>query len=258
MRNIRMTIQYDGTNYNGWQIQSNGITIQGVLQEAIKKITGKDAKVTGAGRTDAGVHALCQVASFKTGSRLPAAKIQRALNSVLPDDIRITETRDENEEFHPRFDAASKTYFYIICNSGIISPFLYRYAWGIPFKLDIQAMLRSLCFFEGTHDFSALRASGCGAKSAVRTVYKISLKKMPSAGFMGMKIKGGFLKIELEADAFLRHMARNIVGTAVEAARGRFNPEHINTILASRDRKLAGPTAPARGLFLGRIDYRKS
>jgi tRNA pseudouridine38-40 synthase len=255
MRTVRLTIQYDGTGYNGWQVQPNGITLQGMLQEKIKEITGEDAKVTGAGRTDAGVHALGQVAAFKTGSKLTPDTIKRALNAVLPDAVRVMDTCDAMDTFHPRYDAKSKIYFYVIANARIISPFLYRYAWRIPHRLDLDGMSRALAPLEGTHDFSAFRASGCGAKSPVRTISGISMEKLSGLDFMGSKLDGSFIKISIEADAFLRHMVRNIVGTAVEAGKGKITPMDMERILESRDRKLAGPTAPARGLFLERVNY---
>lgn len=261
MRNIRLTIQYDGTNYNGWQIQKTEdsqqriITIQGIIQNAIKKITSKDAIVIGAGRTDAGVHAIEQVASFKTSSELESSIIKRALNAILPDDIRIIDARDVELDFHPRYDAKSKVYFYIASNSHIISPFLYRYAWKIPHKLNLEEMKNALEFLKGRHDFSAFRASGCGAKNSIRTIIDISIESLNHLDFMGTWLDGNFLKIKIEANAFLRHMVRNIVGTIVEIGKGRIRPSDIKEIMLSKDRRLAGPTAPANGLFLEKIKY---
>ncbi len=250
-----MTLQYDGTDYHGWQVQPNGVTLQEILQEKIKGLTGEDAQVTGAGRTDAGVHALGQVASFKTWSKLAPDTVKRALNAVLPGAIRIVDACDAGEAFHPRYDAKSKVYFYIISNTYTISPFLYKYAWRIPQKLDSDRMRRALAPLEGTHDFSAFRASGCGAKNPVRTISRISVEKLSGLDFMGAKLDGSFIKISLEADAFLRHMVRNIVGAAVEAGKGKITPGDMEIILESKDRKRAGPTAPARGLFLEKVIY---
>jgi tRNA pseudouridine38-40 synthase len=277
MRNIKLMLQYDGTNYNGWQIQQassvmrhascvesqesgvksqkNVITIQGILQEAIKKITGEDAKVIGAGRTDAGVHAIEQVASFKTLSGLSADVIKRALNANLPADIRIMDAYDVETDFHPRYDAKSKIYVYVVYNSHIISPFLYRYAWKIPHKLNFEEMKHSSEFLKGRHDFSAFRASGCSAKNPVRTVFNISMERLHTIHFMDILFPGDFLRVSIEADAFLRHMVRNIVGTIIEVGKGKINPSDIVKIMTSKDRKNAGPTAPARGLFLERIKY---
>jgi tRNA pseudouridine38-40 synthase len=272
MRNIKLTIQYDGTNYNGWQIQpaaisnvrfqisdfkkqKNIITIQGIIQAAIKKITAEDVKLIGAGRTDAGVHAIEQSASFKTTSRLSADIIQRALNANLPDDIRVIEAKDVKIEFHPRYDAKSKIYFYIISNSYFISPFLCRYAWKIAHKLDLDAMRRAIEPLKGRHDFSAFRASGCGAKNSVRTIFDISVGKIEHLDFMSARLSGDFFKIRIEADAFLRHMVRNIAGTIVEAGKGKMKSEDIEGIMLSKDRKNAGAAAPARGLFLEKVNY---
>lgn len=268
MRNIRLTIQYDGTNYNGWQIQRTDnrspnpeaktqkiITIQRTIQNAIKKITGEDVKLIGAGRTDAGVHAIAQVASFKTSSRLSQGVIKRALNASLPDDIRIIDACDVELDFHPRYDAKSKIYFYVICNSHIISPFLYRYAWKIPHQLNFDRMSKAMEFLKGRQDFSSFRASGCSAKNAVRTIFHISMERLDTINFMSIVLNGDFLKISIEADAFLRHMVRNIVGTIIEVGKGKMRPEEIREIISSKDRRLAGPTAPAKGLFLEKINF---
>lgn len=255
MRTIRITIQYDGTAYNGWQIQPNGVTLQKILQEGVGRITGERLTVTGAGRTDAGVHALAQVAAFRTSSGLPPEVFRRALNARLPADIRILDAVEEREDFHPRFDAARKAYFYLIANAPLVSPFLYRYVWQVPAALDIETMRRAAAPLEGTHDFSSFRASGCGAKSPERTVFSLALERHTCLDFMTVQFRGEFLKIRIEGDAFLRHMVRNIVGTLVEAGKGRIRAESMQELLISRDRKCAGPTAPARGLFLERIFY---
>lgn len=250
-----MTVQYDGTGYNGWQAQPAGITVQGMLQTKIHEIAGESTTVIGAGRTDAGVHALAQVASFRTGSKLAADTFKRALNAVLPEAIRILDAGEAEETFHPRYDAKSKIYFYVIAAGPVVSPFLWRYAWRVPHRLDLDAMEQALGALEGPHDFSAFRGSGCGAKTTVRTVSRLSVERLEGLGFMGARLGGSFLKISAEADAFLRHMVRNIVGTAVEAGKGKISPADIAGILESRDRRCAGPTAPARGLFLEKVNY---
>lgn len=257
MRNITLYIQYDGTNYKGWQIQTNyrHLTIQGVLQEAIFKLTGHYSKVIAAGRTDAGVHAISQVVSFKTTSTLDSRTIQRALNAMLPYDIRIQDIIEKDIDFHPRYDAKSKKYSYLISNSYLASPFLARYTWNISYNLDIEAMMVSLKCLIGKHDFSSFRGSGCGAKTTLRTIYSISLENFDKIDFMTFPLEGNFLKISIEADGFLRHMVRNIVGTTVEIGRKRLLPEDMQRILYSIDRRLAGMTAPARGLYLEKIDY---
>lgn len=255
MRNVRLLLQYDGTGYHGWQIQPNGITIQGVLQDRLNRITGQDTSVTGAGRTDAGVHALGQVASFKTSSHLPADTLMRALNALLPDDIRIMEAGDESAVFHPRYDAHNKTYFYMIAMGNMLSPFLHRYAWRLPYCLDSESMAEAAKNLVGRHDFTSFRATGCGAKSPVRTVSSVSVERCTSLDFMTAELKGDFLKVQVEGDAFLRHMVRAIVGTLVECGKGKTAPGEVGRILRSLDRNLAGPTAPAKGLFLKTIRY---
>lgn len=259
MRNIILDIQYDGTNYNGWQVQScnnsNIITIQGVLMGAIYKLTGRHCEVTAAGRTDAGVHALSQIASFKTSSGLKTEIIQKALNANLPYDIRILEVIDKDMAFNPRFDAKSKVYCYLISNLAVVSPFMARYSWNIPYKLDIEAMISAVRFLIGKHDFSSFRGSGCGAKNTQKNILSISIEALDKIDFMTFSLKGNFIKISVEADSFLRHMVRNLVGTILEVGRKRWKPEDMEKILSSKDRRLAGQTAPARGLFLEKIDY---
>lgn len=257
MRNIALTIQYDGTNYKGWQIQSrqNIPTIQGVLQQAIQKIIGESIKLTAAGRTDAGVHAISQIAAFHAATNLKTMVIHSALNANLPPDIRILDVCDKNMGFNPRFDAKNKIYGYFISTSRLISPFLHRYTWNIPYKLDIDEMINSLRFIQGQHDFSSFRGSGCGSKSTVKTIYLTRIEKKEAIDFMTFPINGNFIKFTIEADSYLRHMVRNIVGTIFEIGRGRWKAEDMKSILLARSRKAAGQTAPARGLFLERINY---
>lgn len=264
VRNIKLIIEYDGTEYQGWQeqpshqpsamSQKNIITIQGILQEAIKKITGEDVKLISASRTDAGVHALGQVASFKTNSSLEASTLQRALNSMLPEDIRVLNAEDAAEAFHPRYDAGSKSYFYIIANMHISSAFLYRYSWRVPYLLDIEVMREAGMQLLGRHDFSAFRGAGCGAKTTEREIFSLDIDKMNRVDFMTARISGDFIKIRIEANAFLRHMVRNIVGTLVEIGRGKI-AYTISDLLELKDRGKSGPTAPANGLFLEKIKH---
>jgi len=268
VKNIKLLIEYDGTNYHGWQKQNSAIshqpsaigrkniaTIQGILQEKINVITGEDAKVIGASRTDAGVHALGQVASFKTNSYLEPAILQRALNAVLPEDIRILNAEDAYETFHPRYDAVSKTYFYLISNTGTSSAFLYRYAWSVPYNLDFNIMREARRLLQGRHDFSAFRGAGCGAKNTEREIIALDIEQLDTIDFMTVKLGEKFMQIRIEANAFLRHMVRNIVGTLVEVGRGKMTLHSISKAIALRDRKLTGPTAPAKGLFLEKIKY---
>ncbi len=255
MKKIRITLQYDGTNYSGWQIQPDRTTIQGLLEEALKRITGAETKTVAAGRTDAGVHAIEQVVAFETSSGLLPEVFQRALNALLPEDIRVISAGYAEENFHPRYDAKSKSYVYIINNSSVKNPFLVRYAYYFGRRLDVERMLQASSYLIGRHDFRTFQASGCSAKRTVRTVKKIDILLKDSLEFLDFLFQGKFIVFRIEADAFLRYMVRNIVGTLIEAGTGKRPPEEIRDILLGRDRRLAGPTAPPQGLFLERIYY---
>jgi tRNA pseudouridine38-40 synthase len=253
-RNLRFEIEYDGTNYAGWQIQNSSRpivhssekkTIQGILEKTLRKILQEKVKVIGSGRTDAGVHALAQVANFKTKSRLPLANIQKALNSLLPEDISIKGISEAREDFHSRYSAKSKIYRYVISNSSAKSAFLNKWALQVPYKLNTRLMRQEAGVLSGRHDFRSFTASGSAAKTTTRTIRNISIKTLRSP----------LIFIDIEADGFLYNMARNITGTLVEIARGRFKRGSIKKILRAKDRKLAGPTAPARGLFLVKVNY---
>jgi len=269
MKNIKLLMEYDGTNYHGWQIQSSEVrsqksevgshrtvlTIQGVLQEKLKTITGEDVKVIGSSRTDAGVHAFGQVASFLTNSYLEPEVLQRALNSLLPEDIRILNAEEVNEAFHPRYDAVSKSYFYLISNMSISSAFLYRYVWRVPHRLDMDSMKEAGSLLKGRHDFSAFRGAGCGAKTTERDIISFNIERLERIDFMTAGLEGDFIKIRIEANAFLRYMVRNIVGTLVEIGRGKMAAHAISDAFEVKDRRKTGPTAPATGLFLEAIKY---
>lgn len=213
------------------QSQKKTITIQGILQDIIKNITGEDIKVTGAARTDAGVHAIEQVASFKTEIELDAGALKRAINANLPYDIRVIEVSDCPMDFHPRYSAKSKTYFYIIAKSQ--SVFIKRYSWHVPYALDCNLMRQSAEYLIGEHDFSSFQASGCGAKNPVRTVALIKIEELFTIEFMTFTLNAPIIKVNIKANAFLRHMARNIVGTLVEIGRGRFSPFYLQVTLLS-------------------------
>jgi tRNA pseudouridine38-40 synthase len=255
MRHIKLLIEYDGTNYHGWQSQRSGGTIQDVITEKISKITGEKVRLTGASRTDAGVHALGQVSVFGTESALSSEVLMRALNANLPMDIRVLGAEETSAEFHPRYDARRKNYFYLLSGEKQPSAFLYKYVWYPRAELDFESMAAAAAHLLGEHDFSSFRAAGCGAKHPVRTVYSCEIQKLAEIAFMTAALKGNFVKIRIEANAFLRHMVRNIMGTLVEVGRGRTSVDHFKKILESCDRTKAGPTAPAHGLFLEKVIY---
>jgi tRNA pseudouridine38-40 synthase len=255
MRKIRLLLEYDGTAYHGWQIQAEGLTIQGILEDSVLRITGEWSRVTGASRTDAGVHALGQVAVFRTGSELEPIVIKRALNAVLPRDIRVLETSVAEDSFRPRDDVLGKSYFYLIDYCGESSAFLYRYTWHVPQKLDLPVMLKAAECLVGKHDFSSFMGKGSGIKDPVREIFYLRIEELEKIDFMTTGLKGRFLKITIAADGFLRHMVRNIVGSLVEIGRGRISSDEMKDVLQSHDRKRAGRTAPPNALFLEKIKY---
>jgi tRNA pseudouridine38-40 synthase len=255
MKKFKLLLEYNGTAYQGWQVQENRLTIQGVIEDRIFKITGEQSRVIGASRTDAGVHALGHVAAFRTESRLDPETIKRALNALLPQNIRVLDASEVDDSFNPRDSAVKKSYFYIIANQRKSSAFIYRYAWIIQQPLELKSMVEAAQVLIGTHDFSSFMGTGSSIKDPVRKIFSLSIERLEKIDFMTAGLKGNFIKIGIEANGFLRHMVRNIVGTLVEIGRGRFTADRIQEILKSHDRKLAGPTAPASGLFLERIVY---
>jgi tRNA pseudouridine38-40 synthase len=255
MRQIKLTLQYDGTAYSGWQVQDNQVTIQGLLEDAIFKVTGERIRIAGASRTDAGVHAFAQVAVFKTGSILTPQVFLRAINANIPQDIQVINAEESFADFHPRYSAKHKTYSYLISRAGDYSGFLRRYSWQTHYQLNSDLMRVAADYLTGTHDFSSFRASGCGAKDPVRTIMKIEVSELPSIDFMSFKFNVPLIKISIQANAFLRHMVRNIVGMLVEIGRGRHPASQMKEVLSLKDRCLSGPTAPANGLFLEEINY---
>jgi tRNA pseudouridine38-40 synthase len=255
VRTVKLFLQYDGAAYHGWQRQADAVTIQETVEGKIAAITGGRPSVIAASRTDAGVHAIEQVACFRTDSPLSPDTLKRALNATLPADIRVIGAEEAADDFHPRYRAKRKRYFYLIAISKILSPFLQRYTWGVPYAIDVSAMRRALSPLQGRHDFSSFRASGCGSRTFLRTLYRVELEERDGLDFMTARLPGRFIKITLEADAFLRHMVRNIAGTLVDIGRGERLPEEMQAILDARDRRAAGPTAPAKGLFLEKIYY---
>ena len=255
MKKIKLLLEYDGSAYHGWQVQKDAVTVQGVLEEKILQVTGEKTSLIGASRTDAGVHAFGQIATFRTASHLDTKTIKKALNAVLPQDIRIIASEETDDAFHPRDDALRKRYFYIVANQRVSSAFLFRYTWIVPQMLKMGFMEEASRVLIGRHDFSAFMGAGSDIKDAVRELYSLHVKKLDGVTFMGVHLKGNFIRITTEARGFLRHMVRNIVGTLVEIGRGRIPAGSMKEILESRDRKNAGQTAPANGLFLERIDY---
>jgi tRNA pseudouridine38-40 synthase len=245
MRNIKLIIEYDGTNYRGWQVQPDGPTIQGMLEEKLSRLSSERIHVIGSGRTDSGVHALGQVAHFRTQSQMDIRTIQRALNSLLPPDILIREVEEVDEGFHARKQSKSKVYEYRILNRNLRSVFHRGYVWHIPQKLNLAEMKKATQSLIGEHDFSAFRTVGSPTRTTVRRVIRAEWKRG----------RDGLIRIEIEANGFLKQMVRSIIGTLVEIGKGRMKATDFRKILNSKDRKEAGPTAPAQGLFLKEVKY---
>jgi tRNA pseudouridine38-40 synthase len=249
-----MTVAYDGTNYSGWQVQPNGITIQSMLERSVAMVCRERIRITGSGRTDAGVHALAQVASFSLQSwRASATDLCRALNSKLPADISIREIIDAPEDFHAIRDAQGKRYRYQLQIGGVRDAFEYRYRWHIQGPIQIEAMKEAARHLVGEHDFASFQAVGADRKTTVRHVRDLAI--IDQSERAGDPAQGLRLAMEIEANGFLYNMVRNIVGTLLEVARGKHSPDWIPNVLNACDRKQAGPTAPPQGLFLMRVDY---
>ncbi len=244
-RNIRITLAFDGAAYHGWQIQAHHPTVQGIVSRAIEQIAGGTVKLTGCGRTDAGTHARRLVANFKTPSRIEPAAWVRALNSILPQDIRILSARRVSPEFHARRDARSKTYCYRIYRGAILPPHLARERYHYPYPIDLPRMQSAARLLVGEHDFASFTPKKVAdSKSTVRRVYHCELKA-----------KGHLLLFSVEANGFLQYMVRNMVGTLLEVGRGRITLAEFENLLGQRDRSLAGFTAPAHGLVLIKVRY---
>jgi len=242
--NIKLVVEYDGTAYHGWQRQINAPTVQGIIEDKIRLITKKKVNLIGAGRTDAGVHAKGQTANFRTAARLNPIDWQRALNSLLPPDIMIREAKQVSENFHARFSAKGKIYQYRILYRPH-RPALDRLSvWHFPHSLNMSAMKRAARALAGRHDFTAFKGSGGETKTDRCHLKRLTLQR-----------SGDLIMITIEADRFHQHMVRNIVGTIVEVGRGRREAQEMKQILLSRDRRLAGPTAPPQGLFLVEVKY---
>lgn len=248
MRNMRLVLSYDGTDFSGWQVQPDAATIQGTLALAIGRTTGENVLPQGSGRTDAGVHALAQVATFVTASPIPEANFVKALNDTLPATIRVLEAKQVTEDFHARKSARRKTYRYRIYRGAICPPFLARYVWHYPYPLDDDAMAEAAKFIIGEHDFTSFAAvdpeTGADEASHIRKIFSSSWQR-----------DGDELLYTVEGSGFLHHMVRNLVGTFLLVGKGTWLASDTDRILAEKNRSSAGATAPARGLWLVKVEY---
>jgi len=249
MHNIKLTVAYDGTEFHGWQSQPGQATIQGALADVLRKITQENIQIHAAGRTDAGVHALGQVAHFKTRSELTAGEFQRAFNALLPATIRVVASEEVGPDFHARWNALSKKYQYRIYRGRVVPPFEWRFVLHYPFPLDEEAMLKAARVFEGEHDFTSFAASSGSEeedkdRTTVRVIYSAEVMR-----------EGEELTFRVRGKSFLRYMVRKMVGTLIEAGKGRLKPEEIETLFAVKDRSKSGMTVPPQGLCLMAVEY---
>ena len=245
MKNVKIIIEYDGTDYHGWQCQANLPTVQKTIEDALRQITGENVKITGSGRTDAGVHAMGQVASFLTETQLGPETLRKALNSTLPRDISIIKAREVPDGFHAQFSSRSKVYEYRIFNRPHPPALRRNRVWHIPEKLDTGKMKEAAACLWGTHDFSVFATADIAVKTTVRTVKRVHIKKT----------REGIVLVEIEADGFLKRMVRMITGTLVETGRGKLTPEGFGQILAEGQKTKNVFTAPPQGLFLKKVLY---
>lgn len=246
MRNILLTIEYDGTNYSGWQKQNNAKTIEDKIISKLTSILNEEVEFFGASRTDRGVHALGQTASFKTSKNITTDKITKALNALLPNDIVILKSEEVNEEFNARFSCVGKKYIYKILNGDVPSAINRNFAYYYNKRLDFGAMSKACKCFEGEHDFSAFKSTGSSRKTSIRTVFECKLLK-----------NNNFIELHISGDKFLYNMIRIIAGTLIEVGLHKIDPENIHDIILSKNRKLAGKTAPPHGLYLIELYYNK-
>ena len=245
MKRVRIVVAYDGTNYCGWQIQPNGITIEEVLNKVLCDLTGEEIRVIGASRTDSGVHALGNVAVFDTQSRIPPERMAYAMNQRLPEDIVVVRSEEVPLDWHPRYQPRiRKTYEYHIYHSQTPNPLRRRYSTFVSFPLDVEKMSRAAAYLEGEHDFKSFCAVNAQVKTTVRTIYACSVTKADD-----------IITIRVTGNGFLYNMVRIIAGTLIQVGGGQIEPEQIEQILAARDREAAGPTAPAHGLTMMGIEY---
>ena len=248
MRHLKLTIAYDGTDYVGWQVQKNGIAVQQRLEEAWQAVTGEKIRITASGRTDSGVHALAQVCSLQTESRLDAERLTFALNANVPEDIVVLRTEEAPAGFHAIRDAVSKTYRYNLQFGTKCDVLQRRFQWYVPGRLDVDAMKQGAKFLVGTHDFASFQAVGADRPHTVRTVSQLDLEHRRTEHF-------DYLEFTISADGFLYNMVRNIVGTLMRVGQGTHPAEWVGWVLAQQDRRVAGQTAPPEGLFLIRVVY---
>ncbi len=244
MINIKLTIEYDGSRYYGWQKQPGLITVEGEIEKAIKKITKEEIKIYGSGRTDKGVHARGQIANFITNSKIPPNKIKEAVNNVLPKDISIKHSCIVSDDFHSRYHAKGKEYKYLIYNNRIRSSLLWKYTHHIPYALNINLMQKAAKEFIGTYDFASFMAKGSNKKNTVRTIYDLNINKNDK-----------IIQVSVKGNGFLYKMVRTIVGTLLNVGRGYLDCNQIYDIIKSKDRRKAGKTAPAKGLYLEEVYY---
>lgn len=245
MENFKLIVEYDGTAYHGWQRQTSDRTVQGEIEKALGIMTRKSIRLAGSGRTDAGVHAICQTASFTSDAGFSPEIYLKGLNSLLPDDILIKACESVDLSFHARYDARSKMYRYRILNRDLPSVMERHYVWHIRRRLNLEAMQKAAAFLVGEHDFKAFEGTGSPRSSTVRHVIRAAMRET----------KDSLILFDIEAEGFLRYMVRNIVGTLVDVGKSRIPPEDVKRIILSRDRNQAGATAPARGLFLMKVNY---
>ena len=244
MRNLKLLISYDGTDFSGWQRQPGRRTVQQDLEEAIGRLTGVVPVTNASGRTDAGVHALGQVVHFYTASDHRPEVFIKALNAILPPDIRVKGASDQPQAFHSTFDAVSKLYRYVIDNGAVANPFQLRYSYHVYQKLDVEAMHRAGQVLKGRHDFHSFETNWPNRTSSVRTITHLAVSRM-----------GDFVWVDAEADGFLYNMVRTIAGTLILVGLGRWPESKVAEALAAEDRRQAGPTAPPQGLFMVRVRY---
>lgn len=245
MKRIMLIVSYCGNNYCGWQKQNNALSVEEVINTKLSELLGEEICVIGASRTDAGVHAKGNVAIFDTNSTIPPDKFAYALNSRLPDDIRIQESRQVRDDFHPRYDKNSKKYTYRILNSKISMPIYNLYTLHVSNSLDIDSMKKAAKYIVGEHDFKAFCAVGTGVKSTVRNVYSLDIDRDSN----------DIISITITGNGFLYNMVRIIVGTLIQVGTGKIKPDYVEQIIASKDRGMAGPTVGAKGLTLEEIRY---